>query len=143
MVTRADIVAEARKYLGTPFRHQGRVLARGCDCAGLVICVARNLGLKDSNFDISNYGRLPTGDELRRNLREHLDLIEGPYEAYKPGDILLMRIETDPQHLGILTEADYMIHAYAQLRRVTEHRIDSLWQSRIIEAYSFRGVENV
>lgn len=143
MITGADVVAEARKYLKTPFRHQGRVLERGCDCAGLVICVARDLGLKDQSFDISNYGRLPTGDELRRNLREHLDLVEGPFSEYKAGDVLLMRIESEPQHLAILTDSDYMIHAYAQLRRVTEHRIDELWRSRIIEAYSFRGVDRV
>lgn len=35
-VTRAAIVAEARSWLGTPYRHQASLKGVGCDCLGLV-----------------------------------------------------------------------------------------------------------
>lgn len=35
-VTRAAIVAEARRWLGTPYRHQASVIGAGADCLGLV-----------------------------------------------------------------------------------------------------------
>lgn len=44
MITRADVVAAALAYVGTPFRWQGRN-ALGLDCVGLPAAVARDLGL--------------------------------------------------------------------------------------------------
>ena len=35
-LTRASLVAEARDWIGTPYRHQASVKGVGCDCLGLV-----------------------------------------------------------------------------------------------------------
>ena len=35
-LTRARIVAEARAWIGTPYRHQASLKGVGCDCLGLV-----------------------------------------------------------------------------------------------------------
>ena len=35
-LARATIVAEARAWIGTPYRHQGSLKGIGCDCLGLV-----------------------------------------------------------------------------------------------------------
>jgi NlpC/P60 family putative phage cell wall peptidase len=35
-VTRADIACEARRWIGTPYRHQASLHGVGCDCLGLV-----------------------------------------------------------------------------------------------------------
>jgi len=43
-VTGADVVAEARKYLGVPYLWGGTDPARGLDCSGLVQLVYANLG---------------------------------------------------------------------------------------------------
>lgn len=40
--TRAAIVAEARGWIGTPYRHQASLKGVGCDCLGLVRGVWRN-----------------------------------------------------------------------------------------------------
>ncbi len=133
MTTRADVVTAARAYLGVRWLHQGRY-ANGLDCAGLVVRIAHDLKLSD--FDTIDYGRIPLGDKLRTLMDEHMDRVP----VYQPGDVLLMRFETDPQHLAIVT--DYgMIHAYAQARKVAEHVLNDTWQSRIVAAYSFRGLE--
>ncbi|MGA8997361.1 MAG: peptidase P60, partial [Pseudolabrys sp.] len=35
-VLRKDIVAETRRWIGTPYRHQASLIGVGCDCLGLV-----------------------------------------------------------------------------------------------------------
>jgi len=36
IITRAAVVAEARSWIGTPYRHQASCKGVGCDCLGLV-----------------------------------------------------------------------------------------------------------
>jgi cell wall-associated NlpC family hydrolase len=106
----------------------------GIDCVGLVIKVAHDLGLSD--FDETGYGRLPEGKRLLSGLNAHMDRVKD----YQMGDVLLMRFQTDPQHLAIVTDVG-IIHALTQGRKVLEHSLDDIWRARIIAAYSFRGLE--
>ena len=46
MITKEDVVREAKTWLGTPFHHQGRLKGVGVDCAGVIVCVAKELKLK-------------------------------------------------------------------------------------------------
>lgn len=133
MTTRADVIAEARAWAGTRWHHQGRSRA-GVDCVGLVIKVAHALGL--SAFDIADYARQPDPAMMRALLAEHMEPIAKP----EPGDVLLMRFEKEPQHVAIMTDRG-IIHAYAQARKVVEHRLDSLWRGRIVGAYRFKGLD--
>lgn len=131
----ADVVAAARAWLATPWRHQGRSRGLGCDCAGLVIGVAHDLGLTD--FDFTAYGRTPHADTLRALCDAHMQRIERA--AVRPGDIYLMRWLAEPQHLAIATDLG-IVHAYAAARRVVEHRLDDTWSGRIVQAYRLPGV---
>lgn len=139
MITRTQIVTTARGYLNTPFHHQGRVKGVGIDCAGLLICVARDLEVRDPSWDVSNYGPLPNGDELQQHLARNLQPIA--IEAADAGDVLLMRFSKEPQHIAILTSADYVIHSYAQVKKVVEHRLDSVWRARVLAAFRFNELE--
>lgn len=131
-VTRADIVAAARSYLKVRWHHQGRSRA-GVDCIGLVVVVAHQLGL--SRADVADYGRLPDGKALRGLLAQHLMITRDA----QPGDVLLMRMERNPLHVGIVSDVG-LIHAYAPMRQVVEHRLDDLWRARVVSAFSFPGV---
>ncbi len=136
-MTGADIVAEARTWLGTRFHHQGRLKGVGVDCAGLVAGVAESLGLPVQ--DRTDYTRQPDGQMLEETCDQQLDRI--PVADIQPGDVLLMRFDEEPQHLAIV--GDYalgglsIIHAYAQARRVVETRLDDGWLSRVVVAYRF------
>src|SRR5688500_4795322 len=121
MPSKLDIVAEAKTWMGTPFKHQGRVKGLGVDCVGLIIGVAHTFQL--TKFDYTNYSYTPDGFLMRQLLDQHLQSIA--IQEAKAGDIMLMRFDVAPQHLAILS--DYgMIHAYAQVRRCVEHRLDEL-----------------
>ena len=138
MPQQTDILRAARAYLGVRFRHQGRTAA-GLDCAGLIILVARDLGLFD--LDFTAYGHAPDGKTLHRLLSQYLDAVE-PRDM-RLGDVVLMAFQPAPQHLGILGDGARpfsLIHAYAQARMVIEHRLDDEWMGRIRNIYRFRTV---
>ncbi len=139
-VSREQIVAAARGWLGTPFHHQGRVKRAGVDCAGVIVEVARELGVGD--VDVRGYGHRPDSRELEQLCHEHMTPV-APQDA-KPGDVLLIMIDGAPQHMAFVTEIGgerAMLHSYAPARRVVEHRIDQDWAGRIVAAFQLPGVE--
>lgn len=143
----AQIVAAARTWLGTRFHHQGRLKKTtehkgGCDCLGLLVGVAGELGLTKQevpliSFDRTDYGHVPDGELLKQMLSDLLQEIE--LEDITPGDVLLFHFEGNPQHLAIVS--DYaggglgIIHCYAQARKVVEHCLDDKWKGRLTSAF--------
>lgn len=124
-----EVVQEARKWLGVPWRHQGRD-HNGIDCAGLIIKVAHGLGI--SSFDCSGYGLTPDGESLRAELERHVDA-----KPARIGSIVLLRFISAPQHLAILTDIG-LIHAYARAGRVIETSFDERWRRRVVGFYRYR-----
>ncbi|MFP3554246.1 NlpC/P60 family protein [Paraburkholderia sp. SIMBA_049] len=134
-VTRCEFVAEARAWIGTPYRHQGRLKGIGVDCIGLVIGVAREVGLFD--LDVGAYDKRPDGTLQMRV--EQYTTPKGLDEA-QPGDLLLFHWDGMPTHVGILSEPLHLIHAFAVNRKVVEHRLDERWLAQIVGAYQIPGV---
>lgn len=130
-----DVICEARRWIGTPFHHQGRLLGVGVDCAGLVVGVARALGVCD--YDVAGYGREPYQGLLQREVEGQLTPIAVP----EPGAVLLMRFQTEPQHLGIYTSSDTIVHAYEHVGRCLEHRFSDVWRARVVQSYVLPGVD--
>ncbi len=147
-VTRADVVACARSWIGTPFIHQHRAKAHGVDCAGLVIGVARELGIVEPDFDVNGYARTPDGVSLIAECEKFMDPIS--MWSLRPGNVLVLKFDLDPQHIGIV--GDYMhggltlIHAYGTTDgkgKVEERRLDP-GRMRVmipLRAFALRGVE--
>jgi cell wall-associated NlpC family hydrolase len=134
---RLALIAEARTYLSPPvrFRHQGRS-RRGVDCAGLLLVSMAAIGRPIA--DLEAYGREPLGGGLRAmmvaNLGEPV-----PKESMQPGDMVLMRFRGEPTHVGLLGDYLYgglsLIHTFAQIRKVVEHRLDDEWNDYVLEVF--------
>ena len=131
------IVVQARTWLGTPFKHQGRKKGVGVDCLGLLVGIAEELNLQDERgkplaaFDALDYGHLPDEKRLWRGLKSCLS-------PNREGNIALFHIDGTARHLGIIArDKAYrtLIHAYAPARKVVEHRLDEMWESRIVELF--------
>ncbi len=138
-ISRANIVSTARSYLGTPFQHQGRLKGVGVDCVGLLIGIARELGVCD--VDYTAYRRRENGAILMEMLETHLVRRNNP-ESLQPGDVLAMRMRV-PQHAAIVSEVfpDGTIQiVHALDTGVVEHRLDSRWASRICGVFEIPGV---
>jgi cell wall-associated NlpC family hydrolase len=141
MIDKSKIVAQARTWLGTPFKHQGRLKGVGVDCLGLIICTLAELeisftGKNISEIDEKNYSMLPSGERLQNKLNQYAQAITN--SQIMAGDILLMQFSGEPQHLAFATNHPNglgLIHSYLQAGKVVEHSLDELWQSRIFATY--------
>lgn len=129
-ITAAAIVAEARTWLGTPFAHQGRVRGVGVDCGGLVLGVARNLGLAVA--EPGAYGMSPDPAIIERMLTRHCIALRRTELA--PGDVLWFSFAGEPRHVGLASGIG-VIHAWAKPGRVVEHRLDEVWLHRLRGVY--------
>lgn len=138
----------ARSYLGTPFVHQGRTPHHGLDCAGLIICVARELGHVPPDYDVRNYAQQPDKTSVVDACDEHL--IRVPKQDAQPGDVIVIAWDQWPQHLGIMgvyapaKSHRTIIHAFMKQGEkkpvVTEHRLAPHLMQRIVRAYRFPEV---
>lgn len=144
-----QIVASARGYIGTRFRHQGRRKAcgsdrGGVDCLGLLVCVAKECTLMHNNMPIyardrRDYGHIPDKIRLISALNECLSSI--CLDDVQKGDVLLLNMDRNPQHLAIVGNVNgdmSLIHAYAPARGVVEHRLDASWRKKIESVYRFQ-----
>lgn len=140
MSDRQHIVALARSYLGTPFRHQARLKGIGIDCAGLLLCVGDELGLDLPPFTI--YSKAADGVSFRLAMAERFDEITEAEAG--PGDMVLFWVSErtrHPHHSCILSDLHGglgMIHALAgasviETSYTDEWRAaaDSYWRYRI------------
>ena len=141
------IVACARGWIGTRFHHQGRIKKTadhkgGVDCLGLLVGVASELhingkdGLPLALADEANYSHQPDTQRLRTQLETLLYPVE--IYAIAAGDVVLLRVDDSPQHLGIISDGAPglgLIHSYAPARAVVEHGFDDWWQQRIEAAF--------
>lgn len=130
----ADIIAAARECLGTPFRHQGRLLGVGLDCAGVAAHVCGRLGFEP--VDAVGYARTPAHGLLESTLDRQPFLVHVVDGERQPGDFLLMRFRGEPQHVAVLAE-ETIIHAYEGVGSCCEHRLDEKWARRIVSVYRF------
>ena len=112
-VTRPQVIESARKFVGLPYRTQGRETTgefRGTDCGGLILLIGQDLNLSD--LEVLGYANAPDGETFERLLSEHLDII--PDEDVRPGDILGCDYGDGVQHtvLVVATEPKIkVIHA--------------------------------
>lgn len=128
------IVAEAARWIGTPYHHAADVLGVGVDCAMLPVRVFCGLGLVPP-FDPRPY---PADWMLHRDEERYLGWVQRwakRVETPAAGDLALFRFGRCVSHGGIVCEPGYMIHAHLPAGRVTRaeiapyaHRLHSFWR---------------
>lgn len=139
---RERVVNEARRWLGTPYRHQSSTLGAGCDCLGLLRGVWRVVSGDEP--PVPPYS--PAWDEVSRSdallAAAQRHLLEIPTGAVRAGDVLLFRMRRGAvaKHLGICSGAGRFIHAYSG-HGVVESRLTEPWQRRVVAAFAFPDVE--
>ena len=136
---REAIIAEARRWIGTPFHHQAGTLGAGTDCLGLIRGIWRALyGAEPETVPpyatdwAEATGRETLLEAARRNLAEQ------PIAQLQPGDVLLFRLKPGgpARHCAILSSADQMIHAWSGYA-VAEVPFDPVWQRRLSHVFRF------
>ncbi|HEY9012127.1 MAG TPA: NlpC/P60 family protein [Devosia sp.] len=124
------VVATARGWLGTPYRHLAATRGAGCDCLGLIRGVWAEL-----------YGAMPEVPNYRADVRDQRDLLavaEARLDRTPlgPGRIVLFRLGAVPRHCGIVTEAGRFIHAQERIG-VVEANLTEGWAKRVVGCFAF------
>lgn len=137
-------VDEARKWIGTPYEHAGRMLGVGVDCVGVIVGVAKSLGIVEEGYRTPFYEPFNDGSLIGEIFPRYASEIAA--EQIQPGDVVVMEFLKLPQHTAIVGDAEYglrslsIIHAYYPMRQVIEQPLDEKWLRRIVQAWRVQWV---
>lgn len=107
------VVSQARDWLGTPFRHQGRS-RYGVDCVGLVLCVYQDLGITLPDDPV--YQREVRDDRLYTICQDQFSEVG----TAKIGDVLQFHVEGFPTPHVAIHAGETIIHAFYRHGKVIE-----------------------
>ncbi|WP_114964937.1 peptidase [Alkalilacustris brevis] len=136
----AHVAEAARRWIGTPYRHQAALRGAGCDCLGLVRGLWREL-LGAEPAAVPPYGpgwaEGAQGELLLDALARHFR----PATGEAPGDLLVFRMRAGAPagHLGVQSRvgtAPTFIHAYSR-HGVVENALSAPWRRRVAARFRF------
>lgn len=137
---REKVLAEARSWIGTSYRHQGDRKGVGCDCLGLVRGVWEAVYGTPAPRPVpysADWAEAGPSDALidaaRRWFREKPAMAE-----IVPGNLLVFRWQPNARskHLGIASGGQHFIHAYSG-NGVIESALVPQWRRRISGVFAF------
>lgn len=138
-----EIVARARKWIGTPYVHQASCRQAGTDCLGLLRGLWREIH-GDEPEDVPAYtpdwSEPERAERLLEGAARHLAAVAT--EAARPGDVLVFRMMAAgvAKHVGLMATAPEghatVIHAYSG-QGVVESPLTSSWRRRLVAAFRF------
>jgi NlpC/P60 family putative phage cell wall peptidase len=139
MSARRTIIAEARSWIGTPYRHQASLKGVGCDCLGLVRGVWRGVFGSEPETP-SPYTRDWAEAHGRETLAEAAGrhMIPSDPAAMRPGDVILFAFapHVPAKHCAILVDPDRMLHCI-ESHPVAEVSLMPWWRRRIRYVFAF------
>jgi cell wall-associated NlpC family hydrolase len=141
-VTAAHLCAEARRWERVRYAHL-QSTRDGCDCVGLLVGVAKAVGLLPPDFVRTPFPidwHLHQGNEHFRDGIEALGGVAVPVTQLAPGMIALFRFGQVSSHAGIVLPGPELLHASVLARRVVRHGWKTAQQAHLAAAYTFPGV---
>jgi NlpC/P60 family putative phage cell wall peptidase len=143
-LTRSAIVAEARTWIGTRYRHQASVKGVGCDCLGLVRGVWRACVGDEPELPppyAPDWAEARSEEALAAAALRHLVPVAPDHPG--AGDVLLFRWRAGfvAKHAAIASGEGTMIHAHDGAA-VCEVALAPWWHRRLAYAFRFPGVHD-
>lgn len=136
---RQAVLAEARTWIGTPYRHQASLRGSGCDCLGLVRGVWRALYTHEPEA-VPAYSAIwaeaGKTETLLNAATRHMQPLA--IADAMPGDLLVFRwrVHVPAKHVGIMSGPARMIHAQENAC-VCDVALSDWWQRHIAGAFQF------
>jgi len=140
---RRRVVAEARRWIGTPYCHQASVRGAGADCLGLLRGVWRAvIGPEPERPGpyCADWSEVSGEERLLAAAARHLVPIDPSVAG--SGDVLMFRMRpaAPAKHVGLLVsdriDHGRIIHAYSG-HDVCETHLTSTWQRKVAACFRF------
>lgn len=138
---RAQAIAEAREWIGTPYLHRASLKGEGADCLGLIRGVWRAvLGPEPQDLPAyaPDWAEATKAEQMAQAAGRHMRAVD--LAAIAPGDVLLFRWrERFPaKHAALLVSPERMVHAHDGAA-VAEVFLAPWWRRRLAFAFAFPG----
>jgi len=134
------------QYIGIPFRANGRDPATGWDCWGCARYVMRyvyDIPVPDELDDLEyNIKRLPRCADLIAHYQAQSRWDAVPMDLAQEGDVVLLRMNGHPVHMGLTVERGKMIHVWSGIDTCIESYVKTDWISRIVGIYRYGWSDN-
>ncbi len=132
------VVEEAKKWLGTPYRHQGSKLGVGADCLGLVRGIWREIYGSEPEAPgpyAMDWAEKGDKDRLLDAALKHFVLVQ---TSPNIGQLVLFRWSagTLAKHAGIMVNEAGFIHAYSGIGVVLSPLVPT-WRKKIAGVFAF------
>jgi NlpC/P60 family putative phage cell wall peptidase len=142
MTARPEVVGEARRWIGTPYLHQGSLLDVGTDCLGLLRGVWRTvMGREPQSVPAytMDWSEACGAEEMLAAACRWL--VEKPVNEADLGDVIVFRMRQGfvAKHVGIVSSTGAraaFIHAYTG-HGVVESALTAPWARRIAGRFAF------
>lgn len=139
MMIAEEVLSEAERWLGTPYRHGASARGISCDCLGLVRGVWRALYGDEPEAPgvyAPDWAEVSCGDPMLEAASRHMNRRDSPVPM--PGDLVVFRWRAGlaSKHLGIMAHGNRFIHAY-QGHSVMASALVPQWRNRIAGIFIF------
>jgi len=134
------------KYIGIPYKHNGRKLEDGLDCWGLVLAIYKELDItipvSDGTGEIDPYWYKKEPDRYWRFLQQLGDPVN--LDQLQSMDIVYFALidGTIISHAGVMLDQNRFIHTL-QRRNCRVNRMDRFWRKKFCGARRLTKVNYV
>lgn len=136
-MSRERVIAEAHRWLNTPYHHQGRILGEGVDCATLLCEVYEAAGV------IPHVDPTPYPGDWHQHVKDGSERYLGWLSKYgrevdepRPGDVIVWKFGRCFSHAAILCDNDQIIHSYIGQGCRLERRDASVFTGRAVKYFT-------
>jgi hypothetical protein len=130
----------AKEKVGSPYKHMGRDWDTGVDCAGVLVCIARDLELQ--NFESIIYATNPEAHSFKKEIIR-FGATPVPVTDAADGDIVRLLVSHVPVHCGILEKDSmgqwWMIHAWQPVKKVERSPMTPAKWNMVADVWRFPG----
>jgi cell wall-associated NlpC family hydrolase len=152
MMTREQVVAEAMKWIGTPYHKNGRIKYVGIDCSTFLFCVYRNCGIVPRGMEgiFEDERIVPVGEDwfchtdeekymklVIKHAHKVAESVCYPCVKALPGNLVLTRAVGSRlyNHGGIVLKWPRILHALDPCVEEASAATHRLWDHQIIAVF--------
>lgn len=120
-------------YIGIPYRAEGRDRA-GCDCWGLVVLIYRE------RLGVTLPSHAGYGDPLSPAAAAAVAAGRAAWQPVvtpQPLDVVLLRVNGAPHHIGLVIRPGWMLHSAAGKDSCIESYVRPYWRARVEGFYTY------